>query len=71
MHDDLTFELRAYAARVRVRVILPDRQWRVRQVRLEGVDVTTAGFELRPGRKLGTLEVMIEQTATVARLHAK
>jgi hypothetical protein len=48
LRDDLSFELRAYAAHVRVRVTLPDRQWRMKHVRLDGVDVTTAGFELRP-----------------------
>ena len=71
LRDDLSFELRAYAAHVRVRVTLPDRQWRMKHVRLDGVDVTTAGFELRPGVKLGMLEVVIEPTATIARLHAK
>jgi len=43
----------------------------MKHVRLDGVDVTTAGFELRPGVKLGMLEVVIEPTATIARLHAK
>jgi len=60
--EDLSFSLRAYPGRVRVTATIADRQWKVVAIRLDGVEITAAGFELRTGSPVGQLEVTLTRT---------
>jgi hypothetical protein len=56
LRDDLTFEFRTWPALGYVRV-LPESQWIVARVRLNGVDVTNTGIDFRAGQEISGLEV--------------
>ena len=60
LRDDLTFEFRTWPALGYVRV-LPESEWSVTRVRLNGVDVTNTGIEFVAGRDVTGLEVELSK----------
>jgi len=54
--DDLTFELRTWPGPHYIRV-LPESQWTVTRVRVNGVDVTNTGIDFQAGREVTGLEI--------------
>lgn len=57
LHDDLTFEFRAWPGRGRLRVIPEDRGWIVKAARYRGTDVTQTGIDFGAGEEISGIEV--------------
>jgi len=62
--DDMSFELRSTPGRYRATLAPTGPGWAVRSVRLNGTDVTDAGFEIKAGEELTGLEVEITNRLT-------
>src|SRR5262249_2966287 len=65
--DDLTFEIKSPPRRMRV--LLgglgpPPQGWGVRAVRVNGIDVTDAGVEFKPGEDVSGVEVELTNKVT-------
>jgi len=56
VHDDLTFEARAWPGRMRLMVNMPPG-WTVRSVRHRGSDVTDSGIDFTPGEDIADIEI--------------
>ena len=60
VNDDLTFELKVPPGRVLVRLLArTSGDWTTRAERLNGVDVTDAGIEVRAGDEISGLEIEV------------
>jgi len=55
--DDLSFELRSAPGVMRVNLNGQTQTWRIRSVRLNGVDITDTGVEFKPNEDVKGLEV--------------
>jgi hypothetical protein len=57
VQEDLTFELRTWPGKGRIRVALPSPEWSVKAVRLHGVDVTDTPLDFVEGKGVSNLEI--------------
>ena len=55
--DDLIFEFKTWPAVCEIRVTLPSREWSVKAIRLNGVDVTDKPIEFVAGKDVSGLEI--------------
>jgi hypothetical protein len=59
LRDDLTFEFQAPAAEVLLRANINNPQWAVKAIRVGGVDITDIGVDLRAGRDVDGIEIVL------------
>lgn len=64
VQDDLTFELKSTPGRFRVNLAPAGMGWAIRSVRLNGADVTDAGFEIKANEEVAGLEVELTNKLT-------
>ncbi len=64
VNDDFTFEMKARPARVLIRVNAQTGGWTMKAVRLNGVDVTDTGIDVKANEDLAGLEVEMTNRPT-------
>jgi hypothetical protein len=64
VQDDMTFELKSPPGVYRLNLATVGMGWAIRSVRLNGVDVTDAGFEIKGNQEIGGLEVELTNKLT-------
>ncbi len=64
INDDFTFEMKARPARVLIRVNAQTGGWTMKAVRLNGVDVTDTGIDVKANEDLAGLEVEMTNRPT-------
>jgi hypothetical protein len=57
VNDDFSFEIRVRPARVAIRVMVSSGGWVMKAVRLDGVDVTDTGIDVKASEDLAGLEI--------------
>jgi protocatechuate 3,4-dioxygenase beta subunit len=64
VQDDMTFELKSPPGVYRLNLATVGMGWAIRSVRLNAVDVTDAGFEIKGNQEIGGLEVELTNKLT-------
>ncbi|HZY08814.1 MAG TPA: carboxypeptidase-like regulatory domain-containing protein, partial [Ilumatobacteraceae bacterium] len=64
VNPDLTFEISGLAERQTFRTGMLPEGWFLKSVTHEGVDITDAGYDFRPGQRVSGIEIRLTRRAT-------
>ena len=64
VQPDLTFELRGLSERQTFRLGLLPEGWFLKSVTHDGVDITDAGYDFKPGQQVSGVEIVLTRRAT-------